>query len=332
MRTRRNTRGRRLLAGAVAGLVVACLVGCGTAEPPLPDAEMPLPPPRPVGMQDPAVIPSGPAAPSGSCDPRASLRPTGAKPRPGNMPAGSTMARIVQRGRLVVGVDQNSYHFGFRDPLTGQLTGFDVDIAREIARDMFGDPGRIQFRAISSADRIKVIQDGTVDMVVRTMTMNCERWREVSFSTEYFTAGQRVLVPRGSPIRSIEDLRGKKVCAAAGSTSIRNIAAAGTSPVSVVNWTDCLVLLQQNQVAAVSTDDSILVGLAAQDPNTEVVGPRFSDEPYGVAMSRSTPDLVRFVNAVLARIRADGTWTRLYNRWLTSLGPAPSPPAARYRD
>ncbi|MEE6263245.1 glutamate ABC transporter substrate-binding protein [Plantactinospora sonchi] len=319
----------RLLAGV---LVLVVTAGCGVNDQALPDDQVPTAPPRPVGMQDPAVIPSGPAGSSGSCDPRASLRPTGALPAPRQMPSGSAMARIVQRGRLVVGVDQNSYQFGFRDPFTGQLTGFDIDIAREIARALFGDPNRIQFRAISSADRIKVVQDRSVDLVVRTMTMNCERWEQVSFSTEYFTAGQRILVHRGSEIGSIKDLRGKKVCAAAGSTSIRNIAEAETAPVSVVNWTDCLVLLQQNQVVAVSTDDSILAGLAAQDPNTEVVGPRFSDEPYGVAISKESPELVRFVNAVLARIRSNGTWTQLYNRWLRSLGPAPAPPTARYRD
>ncbi|MFY1670555.1 glutamate ABC transporter substrate-binding protein [Plantactinospora sp. WMMB334] len=322
----------RLLAGVVAAVAAAGLAACGTAEEALPDNQVVAEPPRPIGMQDPAIVPTGPAASSGSCDPRASLRPSGSLPRPRQMPAGTAMATIVQRGRLIVGVDQNNYQFGFRDPLTGQLTGFDVDIAREIARGLFGDPGRIQFRAISSADRITAVQEGTVDLVVRTMTMNCERWQQVSFSTEYFTAGQRVLVNRGSGVRRIEDLRDRKVCAAAGSTSIRNIAAKGTRPVSVVNWTDCLVLLQQNQVVAVSTDDSILVGLAAQDPNTEVVGPRFSDEPYGVAISRESPELVRFVNGVLARIRSDGTWTQLYRRWLTSLGPAPAPPVARYRD
>ncbi|MEO3745716.1 glutamate ABC transporter substrate-binding protein [Plantactinospora sp. B5E13] len=322
-------RAGRLLAGVLVLLVTA---GCGVDNQALPDNRVPTDPPRPVGMQDPAVIPSGPAGSSGSCNPRLSLRPTGALPAPQQMPSGSAMAEIVKRKRLIVGVDQNSYQFGFRDPLTGQLTGFDIDIAREVARALFGDPGKIQFRAISSADRIKVIQDRSVDLVVRTMTMNCERWQQVSFSTEYFTAGQRILVHRGSGIRSIRDLRDKKVCAAAGSTSIRNIAEQGTVPVSVVNWTDCLVLLQQNQVVAVSTDDSILAGLAAQDPNTEVVGPRFSDEPYGVAISKDSPELVRFVNGVLAKIRANGTWTQLYNRWLRSLGPAPSPPTARYRD
>lgn len=325
----------RRVAAIVAVATTVGIAGCGPQQPPVVGAGTgQLEPPRPVGVQDPATIPTGAAAGPGSCEPRASLRPQGSLPAPGRMPAGSTMARIAQRGRLVVGVDQNSYRFGFRDPFTGQLTGFDVDIAREVARAILGDPQRIQFRAQSSADRIKAVQNGDVDIVVQTMTMNCERAEQVQFSTEYFTAGQRVLVTRGSPVQSIDDLGGKKVCASAGSTSIRNVAAAASKPVpvSTVTWTDCLVLLQQNQVEAVSTDDSILAGLAAQDPNTRVVGPRFSDEPYGIAMSKSAPDLVRFVNQVLAQLRADGTWTRLYNRWLVALGPAPAPPVARYRD
>nr|MDT0657401.1 glutamate ABC transporter substrate-binding protein [Micromonospora sp. DSM 115978] len=325
---------RRAVSVGVAALAVLALAGCGGAAPDLPDGRAPVADPRPVGAQDPAVVPSGSAPPEDSCDPLASLRPRGAKPAPGRMPAGSTMARIVERGRLIVGVDQNSYLFGFRDPRDGELTGFDIDVAREIARDMFGDPKRIQFRAISSAERIPLIRDGSVDLVVKTMTMNCERWQQVAFSTEYFTAGQRVLVTRDSPAGGIGDLGGQKVCAAAGTTSLRNIAQAPSRPipVSVVNWTDCLVMLQQNQVAAISTDDAILAGLTGQDPNTKVVGPRFSAEPYGVAVARSSPDLVRFVNSVLERVRADGTWTRLYERWLTALGPAPAPPVARYQD
>ncbi|MFE9694733.1 glutamate ABC transporter substrate-binding protein [Micromonospora sp. NPDC005806] len=326
----------RLMSAAVALTVTLGLTGCGGGGGGgiLPAGASAVTPVRPVGLQDPADIPDGANAGSASCDPRASLRPAATQPRPGQMPAGSTMARILQRGRLIVGVDQNSYRFGFRDPLTGELTGFDVDVAREVARAIFGDPSKIQFRATNSASRIPSLQDGTVDIVVQTMTMNCERWQKVNFSTEYFTAGQRILVRRGSPVRSIADLGGQKVCSAIGSTSIRNVAAAPAKPVpvGVPDWTDCLVMLQQNQVAAVSTDDSILAGLAAQDPNTVVVGPRFSDEPYGIGINRDATDLVRFVNGVLAQLRADGNWTRLYTRWLTALGPAPLPPTARYRD
>ena len=326
---------RRVAAALTAALLAATVAGCaGATEPPVWEPTRAEPPaPRPVGVEDPATIPDGPGA-DDSCEPRESLRPDGPPPPPGEMPAGPTMAEIVERGRLRVGVDQNTYLFGFRDPHTGELAGFDIDLAREIARALFGDPDRVQLIAISSADRIPAIESGQVDLVVRTMTMTCDRWQRVAFSTEYFTAGQRVLVRRDSPVTGIEDLGGQKVCAAAGSTSLRAIAAvpARPVPVSVVDWTDCLVLLQQGDVAAISTDDSILAGMAAQDPTTHVVGDRFTTEPYGIAMARDAEDLVRFVNAVLERLRADGTWTELYERWLAALGPAPDPPTARYRD
>lgn len=322
----------RVVAVAAALSLAVSLAACGGGGGSLPGHAGAQPAPRPVGAQDPAAVPSAGAADT-SCDARASFRPSGALPQPGSMPSGSTMARIAARGRLIAGVDQNSYRFGFRDPATGELTGFDVDVAREVARAIFGDPNKIQFRATNSAARIPSLQNGTVDIVVQTMTINCARWKQVSFSTEYFTAGQRILVNKASGIKGIEDLGGKKVCAAAGSTSIANLAASAAkpSPVSVPDWTDCLVMLQQNQVSAVSTDDSILAGLAAQDPNTAVVGRRFSDEPYGIGVKQSSTDLVRFINGVLERMRADGTWNKLYAKWLTALGPA-SPPPAKYRD
>jgi len=95
-------------------------------------------------------------------------------------------------------------------------------------------------------------------------------------------------------------------------------------------WTDCLVLLQQGDVAAVSTDDSILAGLEAQDPFTKIIGPSLADEPYGLAISNKHPDFVRFVNAVLAQMRADGQWARSYRQWV---GPtAPAPPPVQYQN
>jgi polar amino acid transport system substrate-binding protein len=288
-------------------------------------------PPEPPGMQDPAKV-TGAGPVDRSCgDPRRSLRPSGSLPQPGKMPAGSTMRRIQDRGRLVVGVDQNTYLFGFRDPATGEIAGFDADIARQMATAIFGDPSKIKFRAMTSAERIPAIQRGDVDLVVRTMTMNCERWQDVAFSTEYYTAGQRVLVSSDSTVDSIGDLAGKKVCAVAETTSIAEIARRRAKPVSVGNWTDCLLLLQQNRVAAVSTDDAILAGLAAQDPSTKVVGDRFTAEPYGIAMSKDAPDLTRFVNGVLERMRADGSWDRIYRHWLAPTLGDSTAPKARYR-
>jgi polar amino acid transport system substrate-binding protein len=311
-------------------VVVAVLAGCSGGTP---ASQQPaVVAPRPVGVQDPAVVASASGGPAVACDPLASLRPSGSLPAPGAMPAGSTMAAIAARGRLVVGVDQNSYLFGYRDAGTGQIVGFDIDIARQVARAIFGDPNRIQLVAITSAQRIPYLQAGTVDMVARTMTMTCDRWRQVSFSSQYFDAGQRVLVPRTSTVKGIADLSGKKVCATVGSTSIRNIATAPSHPVPVAvnDWTDCLVMLQQGQVDAISTDDTILAGLAVQDPTTHLVGARFTSEPYGLAFPQKSADFVRFVNQVLAQMRADGTWSAIYTRWLGAS--APAPPAARYQD
>lgn len=286
--------------------------------------------PASAGSTTAAVVQQPPAA----CDPRASLRPAAPLPVPVQMPADSTMARIAERGRLIAGVDQNTYLFGFRDPDTGRLDGFDIEIVRDIAGAIFGDRERVEFRPVKIADRIRIVESDKVDVVVSTLTISCERRARVEFSGVYLEAGQRVLVNRGSSVTGLDGLGGRRVCAARGSTSLRKllIARSEPEPVGVSNTTDCLVLLQLGEVDAVSTDDTLLAGLAAQDPRTEIVGPRFTEEPYGVAVNREEPDLVRFVNAVLERRVADGTWLASYQRWLTPLGPAPAPPALRYRE
>ena len=272
--------------------------------------------------------PARAAAPTAtSCDPTASLRPSG----PPRVIPGSFMARIRARGYLIAGVDQSTYHFGYLNPRNGKIEGFDIDMVRAVAAAIFGNPDKVQFKAISDAQRIPDVRSGAVDIVAHTMTINCERLQQVDFSTVYFDTGQRVLVESNSPARSLADLGGKRVCATKGSTSIANIRAAPSHPVPVPVpfWTDCLVLLQQGDVAAISTDDSILDGLAAQDPWTKIVGPRFTTEPYGLAISKQHPDFVRFVNAVLQRLRANGQWAASYAHWVGT--PVPAPPPARYQ-
>ena len=266
------------------------------------------------------------AAAATSCDPTASLRPTG----PPQVAPGSFMAKIRARGYLIAGVDQNTYHFGYLNPLDGKIEGFDIDMVRAVAKAIFGNPKKVVFKAISDDQRIPDVRSGAVDIVAHTMTINCERLKEVDFSTVYFDAGQRVLVEANSPAKSLADLGGKRVCATAGSTSIDNIKHLSHAiPVPVTYWTDCLVLLQQGDVAAISTDDTILDGLAAQDPWTKIVGPRFTSEPYGLAISQQHPDFVRFVNAVLQQLRTNGQWAASYAHWVGT--PVPAPPPAHYK-
>lgn len=309
-------------------LVAGCATGPGPhheiahsdySEPPLPaqatamEADGPLP------------LPDDPI----NCgDPTAGLRPAG----PGA--TGPVLDRIRARGRLVVGLDTGSNLFSFRDPESGVIVGFDADIAREVARDLFGDPDKIEYRSLGSEEREAALIEHRVDMVVKTMTITCARLARVSFSTVYLKAHQRVLAVQNSGIQSLKDLANKRVCTIRGTTSLEQISRIQprASILTVPTWADCLVVLQQRQVDAVSTDDAILAGLAEQDPYTELVGPSISEEPYGIGIPKGDDDLVRFVNGTLDRIRADGTWNRLYNQWLSALGPSPGPPPPTYRD
>jgi polar amino acid transport system substrate-binding protein len=317
-------RTRQIGALVAAVTLVAGLAGCAGDSSPLPPD---LVPPS-------ASATPGPGVPADTtCDPRASLRPSGALPQPGRMPAGSYMAEIQKRGRLILGTSQDTLLFSSRNPFTGTVEGFDVDMGRQIAQAIFGNPDKIQIKVIGYDKRVSSAVDGSVDVVADTMTANCARWKDVNFSTIYYDAGQKVLVSKDSAAKSIDDLGGKKVCAASGSTSFDNIGKVASKPIAVAMpaFGDCLVAFQQNQVDAISTDDTILAGMAAQDPYAKVVGPAFTKEPYGMAMSPKHPEFTQFVNAVLAQNRANGTWTATYKKWLGDFGAAPQPPAAVYK-
>jgi len=241
------------------------------------------------------------------------------------------METIRHRGYLIAGVSQSTYPFGFFNPMDGKPEGFDIDIVHAIAKAIFGNPNKVEFKAISDLQRIHAIQSRAVDIVAHTMTILCKRLRYVDFSSVYFDAGAQVLVLKNSSAQGLADLGGQKVCATAGSDSIAYIKAAPSHPIPVVvqNFTDCLVRLQQGEVDAISTDNNILAGLAAQDPWTKIVGRPFTSEPYGLAISKKHQDFVRFVNAVLQQMRTDGQWAADYRRWVGT--PAPAPPAAEYK-
>ncbi|MFI2432253.1 glutamate ABC transporter substrate-binding protein [Streptomyces sp. NPDC018693] len=254
-------------------------------------------------------------------------------------------SRPGEKRKLVVGVDQNSYRWGYRDPNNAgaELEGFDIDLVRRIAQDILGDPNAVQFKAIPTNQRIPAIQEGRVDMVVRTMTIACDRLKDVAFSAPYFRTGQQVLAPKSSEITGYDGtLAGKKVCTAAGSTAYAKLKGdreAGRLPadtdisLTVPNQLDCLVRLQLGEADAVVTDGALAASQAAQDPTVELKGAPFTAEYYGVAMKKDADDLVRRVNQILVRYRASG-WQASYDTWLSAtLGKdatASRPPAPRY--
>ncbi|MEZ2122688.1 MULTISPECIES: glutamate ABC transporter substrate-binding protein [unclassified Corynebacterium] len=258
--------------------------------------------------------------------------------RPGAETVAERVPEILERGRLIVGVGQSQNLLSFRDSTTGELEGFEVDIAREIARDIFGDPSKVDFRFVDSADRVLALESGTVDIVIRSMAITRSRQDQVAFSTPYFTARTRMLVMESSNLSSPDDLAGRTVCVTEGSTAAERtrILAPEADLLLVRNWADCLVAVQQYQADAIISDDAILSGIAGQDPYTRLVGPSLGREQYGVGIAspgyrHDTDGLIRQVNATIERIRSDGTWWRLYNQWLGPYQSTDGPPALDYR-
>jgi polar amino acid transport system substrate-binding protein len=323
-RTRRTRRrGPVVLALALSALVVSgCAGGDVYAETTIPPAQTAAP--------DDAPAPAAPA-PAECADPLASYAPAGAA-APDAIPAGSTTAEIRDRGRLRVGVSADSLLLGARNPVSGAVEGFDIDMARIVADAIFGDPDRIELVVITAADRIPALEEGTVDLVARNMTITCDRWTQIAFSAEYYRSGQKVLVPLASDATSLADLAGARVCAPAATSSLAKLEEFGeVEAVAASTHTDCLVRFQQGEVDAITGDDTVLAGLAAQDPYAKVVGEAFTAEPYGLGMNAQDVDLVRFVNAALEQAKADGSWAASYDRWFApSLGAAPAPPAPVY--
>ncbi|MER5641966.1 glutamate ABC transporter substrate-binding protein [Kitasatospora sp. NPDC002227] len=270
-----------------------------------------------------AARPEAAPAAAGSCDTRSSLPPSRDE-------SGSKIRAIKQRGKLIVGVDQNSYHWGYRNPQTGRIEGFDIDLAHAIAKALLGDPDKVVLKTVPTAKRIEAVQNGDVDLIARTMTITCDRLQQVAFSVPYFSSGQRLVVPKSAHVTSVDQgLRGKRACAADQSSSQTELKANphGTASVRIVaNQLDCLVLMQLGEVDATLTDTTLAAAQTSQDPTVELAGEQIAPAYTGIAMKKENTDLVARVNQVLADYRSDGGWQASYQHWLAaSMGTDPTP-------
>ncbi|MEO9153471.1 MAG: glutamate ABC transporter substrate-binding protein [Lapillicoccus sp.] len=318
---RRSTR-RRATAAATLLAVASLLLGaCGSGD---------YPP-----TQVPTTTATSPATPpppaSAVCSPDAltSYAPLA------SLDTAQVPAAIRERGYLRVGVSADSQLLGARNPLTNTIEGFDIDFAKAVAKAIFNDENKIQLIVISSADRIPKLKDNTVDMVARNMSMTCGRWNDIAFSAEYYQSGLKLLVPdneAGRKISSFAQLKGKKVCAPTGTSTIDFIETQGVVPVGAATHTGCLVLFQQSKVDAIAGDDTVLAGLVAQDPYAYV--PKIAaltSEPYGLGFNKADIGFVRFTNTLLDQMKADGRWKAIYDKWFAGpLGAAPAPPVSKY--
>jgi glutamate transport system substrate-binding protein len=259
-----------------------------------------------------------------------------------SFPAGSSLAAIQSKGKLTVGVKFDQPGFGQRNPTTNQIEGFDIEIAKLIAVGIFGgtvaDLGnKVAFTEAQSANREPFIQNGTVDLVVATYTINDARKQVVDFAGPYFIAHQDIMVKAtDTSIKSVDDLKTKKVCTATGSTSEKNLLAKGVPDANITRfggYSDCASALTDGRVVAVSTDAPILAGLVqSSNGQFKLVKAPFTDEPYGIGLKKGDAALREFVNARLEKTYSTGEWASAFAATLGKIGldtPTP-PPVDRY--
>ena len=245
---------------------------------------------------------------------------------------GTTMARLAEAGEITIGTKFDQPLFGLDDG-SGTPQGFDAEIGKLVAAKLGIPASGITWVETVSANREPFIQNGDVDLVIATYTINDARKEVVSFAGPYYEAGQDLLVLEGNPegISSVDDLMGKKVCTVSGSTSEKNIApyvAAATDVIATDTYSNCLEPLRSGAVAAVTTDNVILAGLADQNEGEfEVVNEPFTEEPYGIGLALDDTDFREFVNDTLQDAEDDGTWDELWEKTAGKVLPTPTPPS-----
>jgi ABC-type amino acid transport substrate-binding protein len=230
-------------------------------------------------------------------------------------PADSTLGKIQSKGEITIGVKFDVPPFGFQNPQTNEVEGFDVEMGKAVAEKLGVQPKFIE--AISD-NRIPFLEDGTADLILSTMTINEERVGQINFSDPYFIARGRVLVKEDSDITGVADLAGKNVCTALGSTYEANLKEqAPEAKLKLVDsYSECLELIQNGSVDAVSTDDVILTGMIIQDDTLKLVGEELTQEPYGAGIKKDETEMTEFVNGVFKELKDSGKWNELFDTWI----------------
>jgi glutamate transport system substrate-binding protein len=216
----------------------------------------------------------------------------------------------------VIGVKYDVPPFGFNNPKSGKVEGFDVDLGQAVADKLGVEPKFIE--AISD-NRIPFLQDGTADLILSTMTINEERVGQIEFSDPYYIAKGRILVKKdNSDITGVDSLAGKNVCTALGSTYEATLKeqAPDAKLKLVDSYSECLESLQNGSVDAISTDDVILTGMIIQDDSLKLVGDELSQEPYGAGIKKGNTELQEFVNGVFDEYKQDGRYDKTYEKWV----------------
>lgn len=243
--------------------------------------------------------------------------------------AGTTMADLADAGKITIGTKFDQPLFGLKGP-SGDPVGFDVEIGKIIAASLGISEDNIEWKETVSANRETFIENGDVDIVIATYTINDKRKEVISFAGPYYNAGQDILVLEGNPegITGPEDLEGKAVCSVAGSTSEKNIAEYNVELITTDTYSNCLEPLRSGKVIAVTTDNVILAGLADQNAGEfEVLSNPFTEEPYGIGLKHDDDDFRDYINDVLEASYEDGSWDAAWEATAGKVLKLPTPPA-----
>lgn len=250
--------------------------------------------------------------------------------------SGTTMAELHEAGKITIGTKFDQPLFGLRGP-SGDPEGFDVEIGKIVAGKLGIAPEDIEWKETTSANRETFIQNGQVDIVVATYTINDERKELVSFAGPYFNAGQMIMVLEDNEdIGGPDDLAGKKVCSVEGSTPAENIRTDYPDAELVLTdaYANCLEPLRNGQVDAVTTDNVILSGYVDQNEGEfKLVGDTFTEEPYGIGLAKDDDEFRDWINDVLEESYEDGSWEEAWEATAGSVLDTPEPPAVdRYEN
>lgn len=239
------------------------------------------------------------------------------------------MDAIQSRGRIIAGVSFDIPGMGYRNPRTGRIDGFEPDLARAIAEKLFGAPDRIDFVAVTDAQRIPMLNSDQMDVVLSQLTITPDREEQVDFSIPYLVTREGLLVPKGSSIKGFGDLKGKRVAAVDGSISIRRMRAALPDETLVVTPLSygCLEAVEQGKADAASNDLinlTMLQKVAAHPDRLTIIdiGEHFDEKPFGAAVKKGRPALVDALNRAIDSLKAAGQIDRLLEQNIAALGAA----------
>lgn len=235
----------------------------------------------------------------------------------------NTWKQVEKSKTIIWGVRNDTRLFGLMDIKSTKLVGFDIDLAKAITKQLLGKDGKAVLFQTSSKTKIPVLKNGNVDALMATVTITPDRKKQVTFSDPYFNAGQSLLVKSDSKIKSIKDLNknGITVVAVKGTTAVANIHkfAPKARVLEFDDYGQCFTALKAGQGQAMSTDNGILAGIAAENKGYSVVGGTFTHEPYGIAVDKGQTEFAQKINQALKELKQNGTYNKLMHKWFDGI-------------